>query len=98
MHPKQASLLQSTKELNEKLMGRTAAGLVLWKYVEDGKDFYLPVKKTTVKSPYTGKSLSGIKPERLNMSEVTQELKSDAKAKAKTAQQQDQDEEDQDQD
>ena len=64
--------------------GKTAAA-ALWKYTcpETSKDFYLPEKKTTIKSPWTGKSFS-TKPEKDTMSEVTQELKSDAaEAKAR---------------
>lgn len=64
--------------------GKTAAA-ALWKYTcpETEKDFYLTEKKTTVKSPYTGKSFS-TKPEKDTMSDVAQEIKSDAaEAKAK---------------
>ena len=42
-------------------------------------DFYLPEKKTTVKSPYSGKSFSA-KPEKFTMGDVGKELKTDAKA------------------
>ena len=76
---------QSCEECScQKGQDKTAA-TVLWKHKDDeGKESYLPAKKTTVKSPYSGKSVSGVKPEKLNMGDVTKELKNDAK-KPKTA-------------
>jgi len=59
------------------------AAVVLWKYTDDdGKEFYLPEKKTgTMKSPYTGKSFT-VKPEKSSLSDVSKELKEeDAKVK-----------------
>ncbi len=62
----------------------TAAASVLWKYTDpDGKEFYLPSKLPTVKSPYSGKSFSQ-RPERYTPADVSKELKEDAKAE-KTA-------------
>ena len=83
--------------LSERLLVRTAArakkhqgeskrqsGSNLWKYTcpETGKDFYLAEKKTSIKSPYTGKNFTA-KPEKDTLSDVGKELKSDqAAAKA----------------
>lgn len=90
MNPRQDRLLQIT----ESLLAKTAAkkkpknaekpkrgGTNLWKYTcpETEKDFYLTEKKTTVRSPYTGKNFSA-KPEKDTLSEVGKELKQDAAA------------------
>lgn len=72
----------------ERIMEKTAAkadskrgGANLFRYTcpETGKDFYLTEKKTSVKSPYTGKNFSA-KPEKDTLSEVGKELKDDALA------------------
>lgn len=92
MHPCQASVLAQANDLVNRLAakkqtekkqqagGKTAVP-TLYKYTDpdSGQDFYLPEKKTTVKSPYTGKSFS-TKPEKSTMGDVSKELKSDAKA------------------
>lgn len=53
---------------------------MLWLYTdEEGKEFYLPEKKTgTIRSPYTGKSFTA-KPERRSLSEVGKEIKDETK-------------------
>jgi hypothetical protein len=86
MHPRQASLLSQAQEITSRIAAKkkpTAVGgaPVLWKYTcpETSKDFYLPERKTTTRSPYTGKSFTA-KPEKLQMSGVGKELKEDAKA------------------
>lgn len=70
----------------EAVHSKVAAASVLWKYADpDGNEFYLLKKLTPVRSPYSGKSFT-VKPERVSLSDVGKELKSDAKAeKAKKA-------------
>jgi hypothetical protein len=92
MHPRQASALTAAQELADRIAkkkpaqkqqaGGKAGAPTLFKYTdpETGQDFYLPEKKTTVKSPWTGKSIS-VKPEKFNMGDVAKELKSDSKGK-----------------
>ncbi len=89
MHPRQASILTQAVDLAD----RTAAtkkqsedkkqGLaqaILWKYTDpDGMTFYLEEKKTTVKSPFSGKSFSA-RPERHTPAQVGKEMKEEAKA------------------
>lgn len=87
MHPRQASILTQTNDLLGRLAAKKQQATpktsvpILFKYTDpdSGDDFYLTERKTTVKSPYSGKSFSA-KPEKVNMSDVTKELKSDAKA------------------
>lgn len=84
MHPVQASLLAHADRVAAKTSeGPKFGAAALFKYTcpETGKDFYLTEKKTTVKSPYTGKSF-GAKPEKDTLSDVGKEMKEDA-AKAK---------------
>jgi len=94
MHPRQATTLAKANDLVIRLAAKKkqtekkqqAGGKMgaptLYKYTDpdSGQDFYLSEKKTTVKSPYSGKGFSA-KPEKFNMGDVTKELKSDAKAK-----------------
>jgi len=87
MHPRQATALAKINDLESRIAakkqqsGAKTAVPTLWKYTDpdSGTDFYLTEKKTTVKSPYSGKSFSA-KPEKFNMGDVTKELKTDAKA------------------
>lgn len=62
------------------VMDTKTAATVLWKYTDPdtGKDFYLPEKVTTVKNPWTGKSMT-VKPVKFNLSDVGKELKEDEK-------------------
>lgn len=94
MHPRQASVITQAADLADRLAakkkpaeqkqqaGAKAGAPTLFKYTdpETGQDFYLPEKRTTVKSPWSGKSLS-VKPVKFNMGDVAKELKSDAKDK-----------------
>jgi len=85
MHPRQSSLLEAAEDLTSKLAAKqqklVAQGAVLWKYTcpETTKDFYLEEKKTTVKSPWTGKTFS-VKPVRYTPAAVGTELKEEQKA------------------
>lgn len=82
MHPRQASLLIQAEEVIARTASTTReAAAALWKYTcpETGKDFYLPEKKTSVKSPWTGKAFSS-KPEKDTMMDVAKEVKEDAAA------------------
>ena len=86
MQDRQASLIARAETVVDSIEGRTAAAN-LWKYVcpETGKDFYLPEKKMSVRSPYTGKTFTA-KPDKDTLSDVGKELKQDqAAAKEKTA-------------
>jgi hypothetical protein len=82
MHPRQARLITAAENIAEKTAAKGKSGApVLFKYVdeESGKDFYLPEKKTTVKSPWSGKTIS-VKPEKFTMGDVAKEVKEDAAA------------------
>lgn len=87
MHPRQANLIQFADNTVETLMpgvSRTAAAIVLWHYTdEDGKEFWLPERKTVIYSPYNGKRFSA-KPERMSLSEVGKDLKGEGKTAAAT--------------
>lgn len=101
MHPRQASLLTQATEVTDKLAAKkqteqkkqtvqkpvAAVPSTFFEYTdEDGNSFYLPKKMTTVRSPYTGKSMTGQKPTPIKPGEFSQELKEQKeKAKAKTA-------------
>jgi hypothetical protein len=52
-------------------------GPTLYKYTDpdSGQDFYLPEKATKVRSPYSGKSVSG-KPVKFSPGDVSKEMKS----------------------
>lgn len=96
MHPRQASVLALATEVADRTAGKTKEALssapgsgpaVLWKYEdEEGGVFFLEVKRTTgVRSPFSGKVLSGPqKPQRFTPSQVGKELKED-KEQAKNA-------------
>jgi len=61
------------------------AASVLWKYADpDGNEFYLLRKLVPVRSPYSGRSFS-VKPERVSLSDIGKELKSDVKAERSKA-------------
>ena len=86
MHPRQATVLAKANDLEGRIAAKKQTQQktsvpTLFKYTDpdSGQDFYLTEKKTTVKSPYSGKSFSA-KPEKFNMGDVTKELKTDAKA------------------
>ena len=88
MHPVQSRLQTEALQLSSKIAAKKPAAeakapppsTVLWKYVDpDGKEFYLTEKKTTVKSPFTGKSFS-CKPVRHTPAQVGKDLKDEAKA------------------
>lgn len=91
MHPRQASLLTQATDLESKLAAKkqtqqkqiAAVPSTFFEYTdEDGNSFYLPKKMTTVRSPYTGKSMTGQKPTPIKPGEFSQELK-EQKEKAK---------------
>ena len=85
MHPRQASLLSQATNIEQKLAAKkqqqqkqVGAGppTTFWEYTdEDGNKFYLPKKMTTLKSPYTGKSMTGQKPTQVKPGQFSQELK-----------------------
>lgn len=76
---KKVSAQQRILTKADRLLCRTAAG-VLFKYTDDeGNSFFLPEKKTgTLKSPYSGKSLTA-RPEKSSLTEVGKGLKEDEK-------------------
>lgn len=89
MHPRQASLLATTDEIADKIAAKKPVALatpLLWKYVdpESGKEFFLTERKTPVKSPYSGKSIS-VRPEKMTVPAVGKDLKEDAGAAASGA-------------
>lgn len=80
MHARQAALLTQATEVAKDLAPKTAATPVLWQYTDpEGKDFFLPERMMTVRSPYSGKSFSA-HPVKHTMSDVGKELKEDAAA------------------
>jgi len=90
MHPKQASLLNHAAEVMERFAAKKkesekkqGLGQVFWwKYTDpDGNIFYLEERKTTVKSPISGKSFSS-RPIKFTPAQVSKEMKEDAKAEA----------------
>lgn len=88
MHPRQASLLVEAEAVLSRFMSRTGVAappaggpVVLWQYEDpDGQKFFLEVKKTTVKSPFSGKSFSA-RPVRHTPAQVGKELKDERKDK-----------------
>jgi len=79
MHPRQAALLTLAQRVAAKSKN-SQGGAVLWKYTDaEGNDFYLESKKTTVKSPFSGKSFSA-KPTKYTPSGVAKDMKDEAKA------------------
>jgi len=81
MHPRQAALLNRTRELSTKIAGqRQGASPVMWKYVDpdSGQEFYLTERKTSVKSPWTGKAFSA-KPEKLSLTNMVKDVKEESK-------------------
>lgn len=88
MHPRQLELLGAVQSLTEKTAAKTpdkkSGPVLLWKYTDpDGNNFYLEAKKTTVKSPFSGKSFSA-RPERHTPAQVGKEMKDEQKAKTAT--------------
>jgi hypothetical protein len=83
MHPRQAEILGAATDLMEKTAAKgdkPGGAAVLWKYTDpDGMDFYLEEKRTTIKSPFSGKSFAA-KPKKHTPAQVGQEMKQDAKA------------------
>lgn len=79
MHPLQATLLSQVLGLTKKLSAKSQ-GTSLWAYTDpEGKEFYLPEKLATVKSPYSGKSFSA-KPKKYTPAQIGQELREKAAA------------------
>ena len=76
MHPNQHALLNLARQITASLSRE--AGVILWKYTDEeaAKDFYLKVKKQTVRSPWTGKTFA-VKPKRVTIGDVGKELKAD---------------------
>lgn len=88
MHPLQAQLLNRASALLEKTAAKKPAAPpkapVLWKYTDpDGNVFYLEEKKTTVRSPFNGKSFTA-KPVKHTPSQVGQDLKEEIQEGKKT--------------
>lgn len=86
MHPRQARLITAAENIAEKTAAKGKSGApTLFKYTDPdtNQDFYLPEKKTTVKSPWSGKSIS-VKPEKFTMGDVAKEVKEDAAAAKST--------------
>lgn len=89
MHPRQASLLEQAAELGDKLAAKKPAAAKptgnFYEYIDsDDNHFYLPVKRTSVRSPYTGENMTGQKPTIIKPAQMTgeaKELKEEAKAK-----------------
>lgn len=82
MHPRQASLLVASDDILDRIAAKkpTALGTpILWKYVdpETQQEFFLAERKTTVKSPYTGKSFS-TRPEKMTIPAVGKEMKEES--------------------
>jgi hypothetical protein len=79
MHPRQAALLAQAREITEKLTDKQAATPVLWKYVDEaGLEFFLPSRRQTIHSPYSGKSCPQ-RPERYQIPAIGKELQQEQK-------------------
>lgn len=77
MHPRQAALLARTHDLNVRLATKKEGGSpVMWKYVcpDTNQEFYLGERKTSVKSPFTGKAFS-TKPEKMSLTNMVRDIK-----------------------
>jgi len=96
MHPRQANLLAQAEETANKLAAKkkvteqkqvAAVPSTFYEYTDSkGNSFYLPSKKTTIKSPYTGETITGGPTNTVKPSDFGKELKEQKeKAKAKTA-------------
>jgi hypothetical protein len=91
MHPRQIELLGAAQSLTEKTAAKKqteekkrSGPVLLWKYTDpDGNNFYLEAKKTTVKSPFSGKSFTA-RPERHTPAQVGKEMKDEQKTKTAT--------------
>lgn len=81
MHPRQASLLTRASEVAERTavkQGAAAQTTLMWQYKDpDGNVFYLPKRKTTIKSPFTGKSFTTM-PTRFTPNQLIKEVKEQA--------------------
>ena len=85
MHPRQAAILTQAQEIEQKLAAKkqtqqkqvgAAPPTTFWEYTDSkGNTFYLPVKKTTIKSPYTGETVSGGPTNSVKPSDFGKELK-----------------------
>ena len=87
MHPRQASVLAEVQAVVTRLAAAPVpiGPVLLWKYEDpEGNRFFLESKKTTIKSPFTGKSFAA-HPERYTPSQVGRELKEERKEQAKNA-------------
>jgi hypothetical protein len=82
-HAEQGKLAVKVVAVEEKL---AAGAPVLFRYSdpESGKDFYLPKKLMTVRSPYTGKVFQA-KPDKSTISDVSKDLKGKNAASEKPA-------------
>lgn len=88
MNPRQAQLFGAAQVLTDRLAakkqqggGKQGQGVALWKYQDpEGNTFYLEEKKTTVKSPFSGKSFSA-RPVKHTPAQVGQEIKEENKEK-----------------
>ncbi len=82
MHPRQATLLNQASVLTEKLSAKTP-GTSLWEYTDpEGNVFYLKEKKTTVKSPFNGKSFTA-KPKKFSLAQVGEAMREEKQEAAK---------------
>jgi hypothetical protein len=84
MHPLQEQLIKQARELADKIAAKSekkqSLSPMLWKYTDpEGNEFWLKVKKMTVKSPFSGKNFTS-KPVRETPSGVGTDLREEAKA------------------
>jgi hypothetical protein len=91
MHPRQASLVVEAEavlarfEKHALASPPTSGPAILWKYEDpEGQTFYLEIKRTTIKSPFSGKSFA-TRPERYTPAQVGKEMKDERKEQAKNA-------------
>ena len=82
----EALKMAAKKKLSLSNAPKAPTQAILWKYEDpEGHIFYLEEKKTTIKSPFSGKSFS-IRPTRHTPAQVGKDLKDEIKdSKAKTA-------------
>ena len=81
MHPRQAKLITASTQVADKIgEPKEAATDLVWKYVDpDNGPFYLLERRMTVRSPWTGQSMT-VRPERIMPSQVGKDVKQEFKA------------------
>ena len=85
MHPRQAKLITTATEVGAKIgePQKEAASAIVWKYEDEttGQPFYLLERRMTVRSPWSGQSMT-VRPERISPSNIGKDVKQEFAAPA----------------